>query len=182
MHRLVYLWFLFLVLVSVHGAFRHPGVVLNQGQIDFVKAKLAVKAEPWTAGFNKAKYSSWGSLNWIPHPTAVLTCANNNDPVSPCTAERNDSGVAYVHALLWQYTGNTQHLQKSIQIMDAWASTLVNHTNINAPLLVGFCAEQFTKAAELVKHLGNGAWPAASQQRFATFLTTKYLPLIINGR
>ncbi len=181
MPSLTSLWVLFLVFACAHGAFKHPGVVLNQGQIDFVKAKLAAKAEPWTAAFNKARYSSWGSLSWVPHPYAVVECGPSNKPNIGCTAETNDSRVAYTQAILWQYTGNTQYLQKSIQIMDAWSATIKLHNNSNAPLQAGWVAEHFTKAAELVKHLGNGAWPAANVQRFATMLTTKYLPLIIDG-
>ncbi len=170
-----------LVLSFAHGAFKHPGVVLQKGQIDFVRAKLAAAEEPWTRALAVAKSSSYGKITYVPKPWVNVECGSYSNPNFGCSDETRDSITSYTQALLWQYTGNTTYLKNSIAIMDAWSATVRSHNNSNAPLQSAWATEAFTKAAELVKHLGNGAWPLANVQRFATMLTTVYLPLIIKG-
>jgi len=95
-----------------NGAFVHPGVLVNRGQLDFVKAKIAAKAAPWYAAYNAANGSWLGSLSYTPHPRADVQCGPTSNPDIGCTDEKNDSAAAYTHALLWYYGGNKAHADR----------------------------------------------------------------------
>jgi hypothetical protein len=49
-----------------------------------------------------------------------------------CTAENDDAAAAYGQALLYYFTDNSVYLNNAIKILDAWATTLKNHTGPNA--------------------------------------------------
>jgi hypothetical protein len=59
-----------------------------------------------------------GSLTYRPHPTRVVV--GNTVAAWP---EKEDSAAAYTHALLWFITQDVRHAAKSVEIMDAWATT-----------------------------------------------------------
>jgi hypothetical protein len=168
---------------SIHAApsaFRHPGVLVNRAQLDFVKAKIQAGAQPWKAAFDKARADSHGSLSYTPHPRAVVECGPSSNPNLGCTDERGDAEAAYTHALLWYFTGNTAHANKSISIMNAWARTITDHTNHNAPLQTGWSGSMWAPAAEIMMHTST-AWSAADKDRFKTMLRNVYRPELING-
>jgi len=162
------------------GAFRHPGVLINRAQLDFVKAKIQAGAEPWTSGYNKARTSSSGSLSYTPHPRSIVECGSSSNPNNGCTDERGDAMAAYTHALLWYNTGNSQHAQKAIQIMNAWSGTITDHTNSNAPLQTGWSGSMWAPAADIIFHTGAGM-SSTDVSRFKTMLRNVYVPELING-
>jgi hypothetical protein len=164
----------------VPGAFRHPGVLVNRAQLDFVKAKIQTGAQPWKAAFDKARTSTHGSLAYTPHPRAIVECGPSSNPNNGCTDERNDAVAAYTHALLWYHTGTAAHAQKSISIMNGWAQTITDHTNHNAPLQTGWAGSMWAPAAEIIAHTGAG-WASADVTRFKTMLRNVYRPELING-
>src|SRR6185436_9198825 len=100
-------------------AFNHPGVVVNQKQLDFVKAKIAAGSQPWKNAFDKMKASSYASLSYSPKPRANVECGSYSNPNNGCSDERGDAAAAYAHALLWAYTGNKANADKAIQILNA---------------------------------------------------------------
>jgi hypothetical protein len=162
------------------GAFRHPGVLVTRDQLDFVKAKVAAGAEPWKSALKKARDDEHGSLSYTPHPRATVECGSSSNPNHGCTDERNDAMAAYTHALLWYYTGDRAHANKSIAIMNAWAGTIQEHTNHNAPLQTGWSASMWAPAAEIIRHTGAG-WSNADFDRFKKMLRDVYRPMLING-
>lgn len=159
-------------------AFRHPGVLVNRAQLDFVKSKIQAGAQPWTAALAKARNDSHGSLSYTPHPFAIVECGPNSTPNNGCTEEINDGVAAWTHALLWYHTANPAHAQKSIEILNAWSSTITGHINHNAPLQTGWTGAMFAAAAEILKHTGAG-WSSADATRMANTLRTVYLPMVL---
>ncbi|TDU90306.1 alginate lyase [Kribbella voronezhensis] len=164
--------------VNAPAAFAHPGVGVSRAQLDFVRGKVQVGAQPWTTAFNQAKGSNYASLSRTPTPRSVVECGPYSNPNYGCTNEREDAIAAYTDALIWYYTRDDRYAQKAIQLMDAWSNTITDHTNSNAPLQTAWAASSWPKAAEIIKHV-YGNWPNAG--RFATMLRTVYLPEIING-
>jgi hypothetical protein len=162
------------------GGFVHPGILVDQGMLDFVKGKIAAGAEPWKSALAQASSSSLGSLSYTPHPRADVDCGPSSNPDNGCTDEKNDVAAAYTHALLWVHTGDTHHAQVAITIMNAWSSTLQQHTNSNAPLQSAWAAEVFPRAAEIIRYT-NAGWSAADVQHFSTMLSKVYLPEVVNG-
>jgi hypothetical protein len=162
------------------SGFRHPGVLVNRGQLDFVKAKIAAGAQPWKGAFDKAVADSHGSLSYTAHPWAIVECGSSSNPNLGCTDERGDAEAAYTHALLWYFTGNTAYANKSIQIMNAWSSTITDHTNSNAPLQTGWSGSMWAPAAEIMIHTSS-AWSSSDRDRFKSMLRNVYRPELING-
>ncbi|MER7753248.1 alginate lyase family protein [Kitasatospora sp. NPDC097643] len=160
--------------------FQHPGVLVGQRQLDFVKTKLAAGAEPWTAAFADLRASRYAALDWQPRPRANVECGSASNPNNGCSDERDDAMAAYTHALQWALTGDHRYADRAIRIMDAWSAVIKEHTNSNAPLQTGWSGANWSRAAELIRHSGAG-WPAASVKRFATMLRTVYVPLLTPG-
>jgi hypothetical protein len=161
--------------------FRHPGVLVNQAQLNFVKAQVAAGAQPWTAAFQAAKASTWGSLTYTPHPVPQVQCGSNSNPDVGCKAEQGDASAAWTDALLWYISGNNAYAAKSIQIMGAWSSTLTGgHTLSNAPIESGWTGSVWAEAAELIRY-SNAGWSATAIAAFQKMLATQYVPTLLTG-
>lgn len=154
--------------------FTHPGILTHKKQLDFVKAKLAVGAEPWASALAKVKTERYASLNYTFSAVPVVSCGANNTPFIGCNEEKNDSTAAYTHSLLWYYTGNQAHAQKAIAILNDWSYTLTDHNEFAAPLQAAWGAEMFVRAAEIIRHTSS-LWSAADIQQFEDLLNTVYL-------
>src|SRR5205809_1688752 len=72
------------------GVFKHPGVLVNAGQLAFVKGKIAAGAEPWKTAFHQTQSSRFGSLSYTPHPIATVQCGPYSTPDVGCSDEKND--------------------------------------------------------------------------------------------
>jgi hypothetical protein len=162
------------------SGFRHPGVLVNRAQLDFVKAKIAAGAQPWKGAFDMAAADPHGSLSYTPKPWAVVQCGAYANPDYGCSDERDDSLAAYTHALLWYFTGNTQHASKAVQIMNAWSSTITDHTDHNAPLQTGLMGTSWAQAGEVMLYTYTG-WPQSERDRFKSMLRNVYRPELIDG-
>jgi hypothetical protein len=162
------------------GGFVHPGILVNAAQLDFVKAKIGANAAPWMAAFDQAKNSDSGSLSYKPKPIAVVECGPYSNPDIGCTEEKNDVKAAYTQALLWYLTGDEAYAKKAIEIMNAWSSTLMDHTNSNAPLQSAWCASVFPRAAEIIRYTYDG-WAKADEAAFEAMLKNVYLPQVVGG-
>jgi hypothetical protein len=162
------------------SVFRHPGVLVNAQQLEFLKGRIAAGAEPWTSAFAKAKASPWASLSYEAKPRASVDCGSNSNPDFGCKDEQSDVIAAYTDALLWALGGDEAYAKKAIEIMNAWSAVLQTHTLSNALVQAGWTGSVFTRAGEIVRHTYAG-WPADEVDRFATMLKTAYLPLTIRG-
>jgi len=163
------------------AGFYHPGVLVNRAQLDFVKQKIAAGAEPWKSAFEAAKASDSGSLNYIPHPWKTCECGPFSRPDIGCKDEQHDSEAAYTQALLWYFTGNQTYADNAIHIMNAWADTLVGgHKFANGPVQAAWCAEQWPRAAEIMRYTSTN-WPEEQVAKFEDMLATQYLPYLVNG-
>ena len=148
--------------------------------LDFVKGQIAAGAEPWKSALGKASASKLADPAYLPHAIADVDCGPYSNPDVGCTDEKNDADAAYTHALLWYYTGDASHADRAIQIMNAWASTIQQHSNSNAPLQSAWVAEVFPRAGEIIRYTYSG-WAAADVAKFAAMLTNVYLPQVIAG-
>ena len=161
-------------------AFVHPGVQVDKGQLDFVKARLAANAEPWTTALAAMKKSSFAALGYQAKPRATVECGSSSNPDFGCTDEKNDVIAAYTHALFWYFTGDEAHAKKAIEIMNAWSMVLVEHTNSNAPLQAAWAASVFPRAAEIIRYT-YGGWVQGDVDAFGSMLSKAYMPLIDHG-
>jgi hypothetical protein len=161
------------------ATFAHPGVTVSRAQLDFVRGKVQVGAQPWKGAYDQMMASGYASLSRTPKPRAVVECGSYSNPNYGCTDEREDAIAAYTDSLAWYITRDERYAKKAIELMDAWSAVLKDHTNSNAPLQTGWAGSSWPKAAEIIKYTYTGTW--ANSGRFATMLRDVYLPEIING-
>ena len=167
-------------------AFRHPGVLVTQEQLDFVKAKIAAGEAPWSAAFMAAKTfpsdaggQPPGSLGYMAHtlsaspktlldpavPEGYVLCGSVSDPDVHCTDEKEDGVAAYTQALLWYLSPDgpdkDAYGQAAIGILNAWAP-LQDHQGYNAGLQAGWMGTEFARAAEIMQLSPNWQSPDIS--------------------
>ena len=160
--------------------FRHPGILVDADQLTFLKAKIAVGAEPWKSALAAAAASPFASPTYAPRPLAVVRCGPHSHPDEGCSAEKNDAIAAYTDALLWALTGTPAFAQTATAILNAWSATLERHEGSNAPLQAAWVASTLPRAAEILR--GTGApWADSDIARFKTMLSNAYLPEIAAG-
>src|ERR1700733_14295159 len=78
-------------------AFQHPGVLVSGAQLDFVKAQVKAKAEPFYSEYQKAVASEYGALDYQlkgPPPTGIVDCGPVSHPDHGCHAEDADASAA----------------------------------------------------------------------------------------
>ena len=93
--------------------FAHPGILLSQSDLDFVRARLAAKEEPWTGALAKLRSSEFTRLGYKPKIIPVI------DPHANSVGYlMKDAAAAYGHAVLWCVTGERAHADKAIEILD----------------------------------------------------------------
>jgi hypothetical protein len=161
--------------------FRHPGVLLNQAQLDLIKSRVAAGTEPQKSAFEALRACPQGALDYTPHPRATIECGPRSNPDLGCKAEQTDSEAAYAQALLWYITGNKAYAENAIKIMNAWSSTLTGgHLLANAPVQAAWCAEVWPRAAEIIRYSYPG-WNSADVARFQQMLATQYVPSLVGG-
>ena len=164
-------------------AFQHPGVLVSKAQLDFVKAQVQAKVEPFYTQFLNAQANQYGDLNYKikgPPVDGVINCGSYSKPDIGCHDEDADASAAYLQALLWYISGNHAYAENSIRIMNAYSHNLKAYTLSNAPLQAAWAAEKFPRAAEIIRY-SNAGWSADDIQAFSGMLTKINLPLIYDG-
>ena len=163
------------------AGFYHPGILVNRPQLDFIKAKVAAGAEPWRSAYEAMKSSELASRDYTPKPRATVECGPYSKPDLGCKDEQRDSAAAYTQALMWFISGDKTYADNAIRIMNAWSSTLTGgHINSNGNVQAAWCAEQFPRAAEIIRYTYDG-WAADDVARFKDMLAKQYVPVMLPG-
>ncbi|MEZ0217312.1 MAG: alginate lyase family protein [Rariglobus sp.] len=161
--------------------FTHPGILHSQADLDFVRARLAVKEEPWTSALAAMRTSEFTQLGYKPKIIPVIDPHANNVGYL-----MKDASAAYGHALLWCLTGERAHADKALEILDASGTKLVEiqiGRSDQGKVTAGFVGGKFASAAELMAHYrqpdgATAGWPKASADRFRQMLLTVFYPRI----
>ncbi|KAL8669375.1 MAG: hypothetical protein Q9168_006036 [Polycauliona sp. 1 TL-2023] len=163
------------------STFAHPGVLVNKAQLDFVKAQVAAKAQPWYDAYNAMLADDLASSSRSPTPFQTVECGSSSmNPGNGCHEEREDALAAYANALAWYHSGTQSYATKAISYMNAWARTIKDHTYSNAPLQTGWAGASWARAAEIIRY-SNAGWSSSDITAFENMLRNVYLPKIIGG-
>lgn len=163
------------------ATFTHPGVLLNRAQLDFIKSKVATGQQPWASAYSAMLADPLASSTRQPSPFPTVACGSSSqNPNVGCYEERQDALAAYANALAWYISGTKAYATKAISFMNAWASTIKDHTASNAPLQTGWSGASWARAAEIIRYSGAG-WAAGDVAAFENMLRNVYLPKIIGG-
>ena len=157
--------------------FVHPGVLHTQDSIDFVRAKIAAKEEPWTGAWRKLKRSRHIRSSREASPNPHVERGPSNKPNIGSNDFTRDGDYAYTNALAWVLSGEEARARKAAEILDSWSSTLESVANHDARLLIGMSGLPYIITAELLTHTWDG-WPEESQAQFAKMLREIWYPII----
>lgn len=160
-------------------SFVHPGCLSTSADLQRMSNKVAQSAQPWKGSWDILIANSHAQLSWNPSPQPWIcrggACSSMGLSENYMTMAR-DAAAAYQHALRYHISGNTNHANKSVQIMDAWSATLTNITGDSNWLLAGAGqGYQWACAAELMRNYG----PWTNSGGFTTFqnwLLTRFYP------
>ena len=130
--------------------FVHPGALDSRGELDFVKAKIQAKAQPWRAEFDRLLASSYATRT--PHGKTTIHSSSGDAELS-----RDDAIASYTQALLWYYSGNAIYANRSIAILNSWTN-LQSFTagSDQDKLQAGWIGAVFAPAAEIMR--GYSGW------------------------
>jgi hypothetical protein len=170
--------------VAVDGqTMSHPGVLVSGSQLDFVKAQVRAKAQPFQQEYEKAVASQYAALDYQlkgPPTTGVIDCGPVSNPDHGCHAEDADASAAYLQALLWYLSGDHRYADNAIRIANAYGHGLHAYTGSNAPLQAAWSGEMWPRSAEILRY-SNSGWKEADIAAFSKMLTGVILPLVHDG-
>jgi hypothetical protein len=141
----------------------HPGGLHIAEDFTRIKAAIANNTEPWVSGWKKLTANSHAQLSYAPNPVVKLIRGGGSreEPEADNYSRAfNDVAAAYQTGLRWKISGDTTYAEKSIQILNAWASTCTTLSgDPNIALAAGIYGFQFAVAGELMRDYKG--WKAA---------------------
>jgi hypothetical protein len=151
------------------SGFRHPGLLNSEEELLFMRGQVLAGAEPWRGGFERIPDFS----DHTPRPVAEYRdgAGHSRDRYDFNMQQLvGDAEAAYGSALRWYVTGEEAHARKSIEIMNAWSSTLRTiDPRDDGPLSTSYGWPAMIFAAEIIRTT-HGGWVDADQARFARLL------------
>lgn len=162
------------------SGFKHPGVFLDNEQLDFIESMVNSGAQPWKEAYDSMLSSPLGSTTRTAKPIPTVECGPTSKPDHGCSDEKQDAIAAYTISLAWYISGSKDYAEKAIYYMNAWAKTITAHTNSNAPLQTGWSGSSWARAAEIIRHT-YGGWSPGDIKKFEDMLRNVYLEEVIVG-
>lgn len=171
MERLLFLVVVtMLIFSSAALTFVHPGALDSKAGLEFVKAKIEAGEQPWTSWFNKARSSSWATRT-----TTGATTFDAHGGEAQSAGE--DSGAAYIQALLWIYSGNETYAKSSIAILNAWSGLKsITASDDQNRLQAGWMGAELGPAAELMRSYSG--WKSTEITAFQAMFRRAFYPLL----
>ena len=164
-----------LISVNVSAAFNHPGIYMSEPELYRMKevvnssedsrmkrgyAYMQNQKGPWS----DVPKQPYGSLDYTPNPMPGPQNYNIRH------AFANDGMAAETHALMWVVTGDKQHSDKAIEIMNAWAKKESPADSL-VWLGVGFFASDWFSCADILRYYKGGysGWLLEDINAFGNF-------------
>ncbi|HEU0185819.1 MAG TPA: RICIN domain-containing protein [Blastocatellia bacterium] len=158
---------------AVQAAFVHPGMLHTEADFARMRAQVNANAQPWRSGWDRLVANPHAQLDWTPRPFATVIRGGDGQNY---TVLYNDIHAAYQTALRWKISGDTAYADKSVQILNAWSSTLTTvNGNADRFLAAGIYGYQFANAAEIMRTYSG--WAAADFNRFKNMMLNVFYPL-----
>jgi hypothetical protein len=150
--------------------FVHPGMLHNWGDLNRAKVRVAAKADPWLAGWQRLTANRHSASTWKAEPQATVVRGGDGQNYAILY---NDIHAVYQNALRWRIGGTKEHAEAAVAILNAWSATLTEVTgNADRFLASGIYGYQFANAAELVRD-----HPGFDLPRFKKMLLNVFYPL-----
>ncbi|SDE01364.1 alginate lyase family protein [Pedobacter soli] len=145
-----------------------PGGMHPQRQIDFVKAQIRNKKEPYFTAFKALIIKADSGLLINQHAVEDFSIpgfyADKEGHRRTSLALQVDGFSAYSCALAYQLTGQAKYALKAIYFLNSWAATNKKYSQLDGSLVMSYSGTTMMMAAELLKN--NKSWKAKDQQQF----------------
>lgn len=165
--------------IDENKTFVHPGLLHSQEDFERIKLKVSSGEEPWISGWNALIENTHSHLSYNPSPTIKLIRGGSSreEPESDNYSHAmNDAAAAYQTAIRWKVSGEDAYAEKSIEILNAWASVCDTITgNSNIALGAGIYGFQFANAAELMRDYEG--WKASDFEAFQEWMLEVFYPV-----
>jgi len=134
-------------------SFFHPGLLHTASDLERMRLAVSSAKGPIHEGFKILESSPYSKSNYaLKGPFPEWGRAPN---IRKGEAE-NDALAVYQNALMWAVTGQKEHANKAIQILNAWRTTLKKVGGIDGVLAAGLQGFMFVNAAEILRHTKSG--------------------------
>jgi len=157
-------------------AFVHPGLLHNDG--DFARMKEHLQEKPWSDGWERLITNPHAQLDWKPRPVAVVVRGKASWMKEPenYASLYNDIAAAYACALRWRISGDHRYADKSVEIMNAWSTTLTKVSGTeDSCLAAGIYGYEFANAAEIMRSYEG--WKPEDFARFQGMMLNGFYPM-----
>jgi hypothetical protein len=156
------------------GGFVHPGLLHTQ--TDFDRMALNINSEPWKSTWNLLINNSHAKLTYTPAPVSVVYRGYDGVHSENYSRLFNDIAAAYACALRWKLSGDVAYADKSVQIMNAWSSTLTGISGTSdMNLAAGIYGYEFANAGEIMRTYSG--WNATDFARFQGMMRNIFYPM-----
>lgn len=166
------------ITVPANKTFAHPGLLHTQVDFDRIKTKVSTNTAPWISGWNMLIANNHAQLSYNPNPTVkIIRGGNSKEEPLPDNYSNamNDAAAAYQTAIRWKVTGDVAYANKSIQILNAWASTCTSISgDPNYLLAAGIYGYEFANAAEIMRDYSG--WSANDFNAFKKWMIDVFYP------
>jgi hypothetical protein len=163
------LWFALSAIAVVAGQpFVHPGGLHTRADLERMRTNVLAGNSPWIEGWNKLIADPQAQSNW-------KSAARANMGDSRQRADL-DAHAAYLNALRWYISGDTNHAECAVRICNAW-SAAVNRvpTGNDIPGLSGIPIFDFALAGELLRIYPG--WKAEDFNRYTNMMVRYCYPV-----
>lgn len=155
--------------------FLHPGIDLNQKDLDYMKKQALAGKEPWNSALERLKEKTETNIEIYP-VSHVVQGAYGNPDIGGYDL-MNNANTAYDCALIWYITGEEEYAQKAVEIIEKWAGCLWSFEDNNAKLLAGLSCYPMCAGAEILRYHYPG-WTSKHTELFSRMLLETYYPLL----
>lgn len=169
---------LFIVIWGIQGQaqpFLHPGIDMNQKDLDYMKKQVLAKQEPWYGAFERLKEKTQIDFEVVP-VTHVIRGPYGRPDVG-ASALLNNSNSLYDCALIWYISGEEQYARKALEIIEKWSGRVWSFDDNDAKLLGGLSCYPMCAGAEILRYHYR-EWTPKHTEQFSRMLMETYYPLL----
>jgi len=169
---------LFIIVGNVQTqAFVHPGIDMNQQDLEYMKKQVLAGREPWSNAFKNLKEKALKDIEAEIVPVTHVIRGPYGRPDVGASALWNNSATLYDLAVLWFITNEELYARKALEIIEKWSGRVWSFDDNDAKLLGGLSCHPFCAGAEILRYNYKG-WTPAHTEQFSRMLMESYYPLL----
>ena len=142
------------VQITVDFDFKHPGLLNDLEELEFIKTKIAAGEQPWALEFERMKISRFADPDYLKKmalPPAVIAAGFSGRDDHGFAQEMKDANAAYTQALMWYFTKDDNYAKNAAGILEAYAKYVTSHVGRNWYLEDAWAGSVFPLSAELLR-------------------------------